>query len=48
MYRSMIGIILYETTTRLNIMQALGLVAKFQYAPKETHMKVVKRIFRYI
>jgi hypothetical protein len=27
-------------------MQVVGLVARFQYAPKETHMKAVKRIFR--
>jgi hypothetical protein len=48
MYRSMIGSILYATTTRPYIMQDVGLVARFQYAPKETHMKVVKRIFRYL
>ena len=44
----MIGSLLYETTTRPNIMQVVGLVARFQSAPKETHMKEVKRIFRYL
>jgi len=48
MYRSMIGILLYATTTRSDIMQVVGLVARFQSTPKETHMKVVKRIFRYL
>jgi hypothetical protein len=44
----MIGILLYATTTRLDIMQVVGLVARFQSAPKETHMKEIKRIFRYL
>jgi hypothetical protein len=46
MYISMIGILLYATTTRPYIMQVVGLVARFQSAPKETHMKAIKRIFR--
>jgi hypothetical protein len=29
-------------------MQAVGLVLIFQYAPKETHVQAVKRIFRYL
>jgi hypothetical protein len=29
-------------------MQAVGQVARFQAAPKETHVMVVKRIFRYL
>ena len=29
-------------------MQAFGQVARFQAAPKETHVMVVKRIFRYL
>jgi hypothetical protein len=44
----MIGSLLYATTTRPNIMQAVGEVGKFQFSPKETHMKEVKRIFRYL
>jgi hypothetical protein len=48
MYRSMIGILLYATTRRPNIMQVVGLVVRFQYAPKETHMKGIKMIFRYL
>ena len=34
LYRSMIGSLLYVTTSRLNIMQAVGQVARFQVAPK--------------
>lgn len=48
MYRSMIGSLLYVTTTRLDVMQVVRVTARFQSAPKETHVNVVKRIFRYI
>ena len=48
LYGSMIGSLLYVTTTRPNVMQAIGLVARFQSAPKETHVKAVKGIFRYL
>jgi hypothetical protein len=44
----MIDSLLYETTTRPYIMKDLGLVARFHSAPKETHMKKVKMIFRYL
>jgi hypothetical protein len=44
----MIGSLLYVTTSRPNIMQAVGLVAIFQSTPKETHVQEVKRIFRYL
>ena len=47
MYRSMIGSLLY-VTTRPYIMQVVGLVARFQSTPKETHVVVVKRILRYL
>jgi hypothetical protein len=36
------------TTSRPDIMQEVGLVARFQVAPKETHVQEVKRIFRYL
>jgi hypothetical protein len=29
-------------------MHAVGLVGRFQYAPKETHVHAVKIIFRYL
>jgi hypothetical protein len=48
MYKSMISSLLYATITRPDIMQFVGAVARFQYAPKETHMKAIKRIFRYL
>ena len=47
-FRSMIGSLLYVTTTRLDVMQVVGLVARFQSTTKETHVIAVKRIFRYL
>lgn len=38
LYRSMIGSLLYVTTLRLDTMQTIGLVGRFQVAPKETHV----------
>ena len=48
LYRSMIGSLLYVTTSRLDAMHAVGLVARFQANPKETHVLAIKRIFRYL
>jgi hypothetical protein len=47
-YRSMIGNLLYVTASRPDVMQAVGQVAQFQVAPKESHVLAVKRIFRYL
>ena len=48
MFRSMIGSLLYVITTRPDVMQVVGLVARFQSAPKETHVTSVKRILKYL
>ncbi|GJR97480.1 hypothetical protein Tco_0269654 [Tanacetum coccineum] len=47
-YRGMIGSLLYLTASRLDIMFSVCLFARFQEAPKTSHLEVVKRIFRYI
>ncbi|GJR68304.1 retrovirus-related pol polyprotein from transposon TNT 1-94 [Tanacetum coccineum] len=47
-YRGMIGSLLYLTTSRPDIMFSVYLCARFQEAPKTSHLEVVKRIFRYI
>ena len=44
----MIGSLLYVTGTRLDVMQDVGLVSRFQSTPKETHVAAVKRNFRYL
>jgi hypothetical protein len=47
-YRSMIGILLYITKSHLDIMHVVGMVGRFQATPKQSHLLVVKRIFRYL
>jgi hypothetical protein len=47
-YRSMIGILLYITASRPDIMQVVGMVGLFQSAPKQSHLAAVKRIFKYL
>ena len=47
-YRFIIGIFICVTTLRLDVMEAVGKVARFQATTKETHVMEVKRIFRYL
>ncbi|GAU36116.1 hypothetical protein TSUD_374770 [Trifolium subterraneum] len=47
-YRGMIGSLLYLTASRPDIVFAVGLCARFQTSPKESHLTAVKRIFRYL
>ena len=44
----MIGSLLYLTASRPDIMFSVGLFARFQSNPKESHLTAVKRILRYI
>ncbi|GJT15768.1 hypothetical protein Tco_0874474 [Tanacetum coccineum] len=46
--RSMIGSLMYLTSSRTDIMFAVCACAKFQVLPKASHLHVVKRIFRYL
>jgi len=48
LYRYKIGSILYVTASRLDVMQVVGQVARFQAAPKESHIISIKRILRYL
>jgi hypothetical protein len=47
-YRSMIGSLLYITTSCPDIMHAVGMVGRYHAAPKHSHLQAVKRIFRYL
>ena len=47
-YRGMIGSLLYLTASRPDIVFSVGVCARFQSCPKESHLKVVKRILRYL
>ncbi|GKC00604.1 retrovirus-related pol polyprotein from transposon TNT 1-94 [Tanacetum coccineum] len=44
-YRGMIGSLLYITASRLDIAVGVCLCARFQEAPKTSHLEAVKRIF---
>jgi hypothetical protein len=47
-YRSMIGSLLYLCASRPGIMLSVCMCARFQANPKEVHLRVVKRIMRYL
>ncbi|KAI3677759.1 hypothetical protein L6452_37027 [Arctium lappa] len=47
-YRSMIGSLMYLTTSRPGIMFLVCVCARFQVRPKQSHFQAVKRIFRYL
>ncbi|GJT62957.1 putative ribonuclease H-like domain-containing protein [Tanacetum coccineum] len=47
-YRSMIGSLMYLTTSREDIMFAVFACARFQVTLKASHLNAVKRIFRYL
>ncbi|CAM8916946.1 unnamed protein product [Rhodiola kirilowii] len=48
LYRSMIGSLLYQTASRTDIAHAVGVCARYQANPKESHLMNVKRIIRYV
>nr|GEW94860.1 hypothetical protein [Tanacetum cinerariifolium] len=47
-YRSMIGSLMYVTSSRPDIMFATCMCARYQANPNEHHVSAVKRIFRYL
>jgi len=47
-YRGLIGSLFYLTTSRPDIMFVVCLCARFQANPKESHLKVAKRILKYL
>ncbi|GJU07773.1 putative ribonuclease H-like domain-containing protein [Tanacetum coccineum] len=48
MYRSMIGSLMYQTSSRPGIMFAVCACTRYQVNPKVSHLYAVKRIFRYL
>ncbi|GJT29035.1 hypothetical protein Tco_0909310 [Tanacetum coccineum] len=47
-YRSMVGALMYLTTSRPYIIHATCYCARYQAKPTEKHLTAVKRIFRYL
>ncbi|XP_070045843.1 uncharacterized mitochondrial protein AtMg00810-like [Nicotiana tomentosiformis] len=48
MYRGIIGSLLYLTASRPDIIFSIGLCARFQSNPKESHLNAAKRILRHL
>nr|GEZ56400.1 uncharacterized mitochondrial protein AtMg00810-like [Tanacetum cinerariifolium] len=48
LYRSMIGSLMYLTSSRPDIMYAVCACSRFQVTLKTSHLQTVKRIFRYL
>ncbi|CAM8982498.1 unnamed protein product [Rhodiola kirilowii] len=48
LYMSMIGSLLYLTASRLDIAHVVGVCARYQANPKESHLMNVKRIIKYV
>ena len=48
LYRSMIDSLLYLTASRLDISYNVGVCARYQANPKESHMIALKRIIKYV
>ena len=48
LYRGIIGSLLYLTASRPDIQFSVGMCARYQANPKESHMTNVKRILRYL
>ena len=47
-YRSMIGSLLYLTTSRLDISYSVEVCVRYQANPKESHVIALKRIIKYV
>jgi len=48
LYRSIIGMLLYLTASRPDVMQVVAIVRIFQANPRQSHLLVAKRILRYL
>ncbi|KFK25001.1 hypothetical protein AALP_AA8G053500, partial [Arabis alpina] len=48
LYRGMIGSLLYLTASRPDSSLSVGICARYQAKPKQSHLEVVKRIIKYV
>jgi hypothetical protein len=47
-YRNLVGSLVYLTSTRSDIMQAVSLISRFMQSPSKIHFGATKRILRYL
>ena len=48
LYQSMVGSLLYGTSSRPDVMFSVCMYARLQASPRESHLKATKRILRYL
>ena len=48
LYRSMIGSLIYLTASKPDISYSVGVCARYQVNPKESHMIALQRIIKYV
>ncbi|XP_059669236.1 uncharacterized mitochondrial protein AtMg00810-like [Cornus florida] len=48
LYRSLVGSLLYLTSSRPDIMYATSLLSRFMHNPSQIHVGAAKRVLRYI
>ena len=48
LYRSLIGSLLYLTTSKPDILFAVSVLSRFMHSPSEKHFSATKRVLRYI
>ena len=48
LFKSLVGSLRYLTCTRPDILFVVGIVSRFMETPTSTHMKIAKRILRYL
>jgi len=48
LYRSLIGCLMYLTTTKLDIMYVVSLLSRYMHCASEIHFQAAKRILRYV
>ncbi|KAL0432364.1 UNVERIFIED_CONTAM: Retrovirus-related Pol polyprotein from transposon RE1 [Sesamum latifolium] len=48
LYKSIVGSLMYLTTTRPDIMHSVSLISRYMENPTEMHLLAAKRIFRYL
>ena len=48
LFRNMMGSLFYLTTSRPDISYSVGVCARYQANPKESHMTALKRIIKYV
>lgn len=47
-YRSLVGLLIYLTKSRLDTVHVVNIVSRFMSTPSKTHFIVAKRILRYV